>query len=388
MSERGLRDRRFWVSSGVIFVDETLYTAILPLLPVFASLHGLSTATVGVLVAGYPMLFFLAALPTGLLVDRVGIRPVLLAGTALLIVSTLLFAFAESAAVLLAARCVQGFASGITSIAGMVAIARTGSRGRRGSVIGAASAVTGLSTFAGPILGGYIAPFFGVRVAFVIPAVLGGLVMVMLLLQRWEAPAIVRKPALFSPSQLRDPLLVAGLMCISVDAFAAGAAATLVPLRLSGQGLSTEGIGTVMLVGAAIGLVGVLGVGRLVDRAGPLVAGGLWLAGVLLVIGGLSGSDDLLLMMTLFALLIPLLRVGGTLAYVFSALSRSTDEAMGANFGAMMSAWALGATVGPLVAGLGTELVGYLATMLVLLAIAAGLGAVMVAAIRLGQSNA
>jgi MFS family permease len=64
-----------------------------------------------------------ASLPGGLLADLVGGRRLLLAGSALLAVSSLGFAFAETEWHLWVARAAQGLTSGLTSRAGMAVIA-------------------------------------------------------------------------------------------------------------------------------------------------------------------------------------------------------------------------------------------------------------------------
>lgn len=387
MSERSVYDRRFWACSGVIFLDETLYVALIPLLPLFAGLFALSSTAIGLLIAGYPLLFLLSALPTGLTVDRVGVRIMLLVGTSLLIATSLMFAAAENAAMVFAARCVQGLASGMTTISGMAAVTKLGPSKSRGTLIGATSALAGLSTFAGPILGGYIAPLTGIRLAFLLPAMFGILVLALVYCDNWEKPSAITVTPFAIGRWLRDPLLIAGLICIFIDAFVSGAVATLVPLNLASQGLSTAGISTVLLCGAALGLAAALALGRLVDRREPVWISAGWTSLVLVLVIGLCVLPSLAPTVVLYALLIPMLRAGGTLAYAITSLSHSSRGSIGTNLGLMMSVWAFGATSGPVSAGVVADLAGFGVTMGVLSAIVLALGGILITVLLRGAGQ-
>lgn len=374
--------RRFWLSSGSIFLDETVYTALVPLLPLVALQFGLSTIGVGFTVAAYPLLFLVAALPTGLYADRVGVRRVLLIGSALLVVATLGFAFAETAWQLWAARAVQGLASGMTSVAGMAAIAGGAAAGRRGTMIGFAGALTGLSTFAGPALGGFGVPALGLEAAFLIPAALGVIVLVGLALPGWLEPGSrspTRPTTRDTPRLLRNPFVRASMACILADALVGGAAATIVPLRLAADGYSTSQLGALLIAGAALGLLVTLSSGRMADTRGVGTVASGWALAMLAVAVGLAVSPLAWLTAALYVALLPLLRAGGTIGFALGARGAPLGGGLGLNYGLMLSAWALGAVVGPLVAGAVADVAGSRTGLLVAALAAAALTPVVVA---------
>lgn len=68
----------------------------IPVLPLLASGIGATTAQVGLINAGFMLSAGLLAVPSGLLSDRVGIRPVLLVGLALMSCASLLIPFTGS----------------------------------------------------------------------------------------------------------------------------------------------------------------------------------------------------------------------------------------------------------------------------------------------------
>src|SRR5688572_18909225 len=94
--------------SIVVLVDTSFYAAITPLLPELTDEYGLSKTGAGILAAAYPIGTFVGGLPGGFMAARVGVRPTVFAGLALMVLASVVFAFASSIVVLDAARFVQG----------------------------------------------------------------------------------------------------------------------------------------------------------------------------------------------------------------------------------------------------------------------------------------
>ena len=80
----------------MILVDTMFYAAIVPLLPEYATTSGSRSPAPGILSASYAAGTLLAALPSGWLAAKIGFGQTMLAGLALLSVSSLVFAFADS----------------------------------------------------------------------------------------------------------------------------------------------------------------------------------------------------------------------------------------------------------------------------------------------------
>src|SRR5215469_18114086 len=78
-----------------IWLDALLYGLVVPFLPERALTQGATPFTVGALFATYGLGVVVATFPVGVLTDRIGARRTLLGGLVVLLLATLLFAFAE-----------------------------------------------------------------------------------------------------------------------------------------------------------------------------------------------------------------------------------------------------------------------------------------------------
>jgi MFS family permease len=342
--------RAFWVASSVIVLDEVLFAAIAPLLPVYVHRFHLSASQAGLLMAAYPALLLVSGLPGGMLVQRVGERRVLIAGTAALALLTLAYAGASTLWELWAVRAAQGALAGVTLTAGMALIANSASAGRRGQTIGIAFLVQGAGSLGGPAFGGLLAPAFGERAAFMLLAGCALAVFAVTIAVPFESP---RSPATARARQLalqlvRSGAIRAGATLMLTVGLVSGAAITLAPLTLHALGLSTGAIGVVFIIGAAAGVATAPLAGRLADQGDARRIGGVL---VLLASAGvalLAVPGPALLAGAAFVSVKALMYLVGTLGYT-SASAHGTS--FGPGFGLGLSAWAAGAIVGPITAG-------------------------------------
>jgi MFS family permease len=115
-----------------------------PLYRQYQETFGLTPAMLTVIFAAYVLSLLMALLMTGSLSDYVGRRPVILTALAMNMVAMIMFATADSAAALIAARAVQGFATGIATPALGAAILDTDKS--RGPVLNSVTAFAGLTS--------------------------------------------------------------------------------------------------------------------------------------------------------------------------------------------------------------------------------------------------
>jgi DHA1 family tetracycline resistance protein-like MFS transporter len=161
-----------------IFIDLVGFGIVLPVLPLYAERYNASEAVIGLMIASYSAMQFIAAPLLGRLSDRVGRRPVLLVsliGTSLgfllmgfahvMPVGLALFGLAPTLVWLFIARIIDGISGGNISTA-QAYIADVTPPDQRSKGMGLIGAAFGLGFIFGPAIGGLMshvsaeAPFF------------------------------------------------------------------------------------------------------------------------------------------------------------------------------------------------------------------------------------
>jgi MFS family permease len=255
--------------SSTIFVDTIFFAALTPLLPSYADDLNLSKAGVGILAASYPAGALLGGIPGGFAAARYGVKPTVIAGLLLMVVTTTAFAFADNIVLLDLARFAQGFASSLTWTASLAWLVSQAPPRQRGLLIGTAMSAAIVGALFGPVLGG-IASVVGIEVAFAAVAVLG------LVLAVWAALMPTVRPEKPQPLSMlwaaaKNRAVLGSVWFVTLPALLFSTMNVLVSLRLDVLGMSAVGISAVFLISAAVEAVLNPAAGRISDQRGRLL---------------------------------------------------------------------------------------------------------------------
>jgi MFS family permease len=162
------------------FVLSLGYSIATPAIPVFAKSFDTGFAVASLVIVVHALGALIATVPTGFLLDRLGRRPVLLAGPLLMAASSCLTAVAHSFPELLVYRLIGGGAIEMWRQARLAIIADVSKRGNRGRQISGMVGTESAGRLMGPAVGGVLAawsiraPFFvhgALALTAVIPSV-------------------------------------------------------------------------------------------------------------------------------------------------------------------------------------------------------------------------
>ncbi|MCW3027645.1 MAG: Arabinose efflux permease [Solirubrobacterales bacterium] len=344
------RMRRLLLLAGVlVFVDTMLYAALTPLLPRFAHDFELSKAGAGTLVAAYAAGALIGGLPGGFAAVRLGPRRAVLVGLALMGLSSVGFALAESFSVLFAARLFQGMGSAFTWAGAFAWLLAAAPRERRGELIGAAMGAAVAGALFGPVVGA-AAALLGRAAIF---SALGGLAAVLALWTvRIASPPPERPSAGRFARAFGNRRFLGGLALMSLASVLEGYLYVLAPLHLSAAGWGATAIGAVWLLSAGIEAAGSPLIGRLSDRRGALLPVRVALGIGVVVSLVLSFAGRPLVYAPL--LLIASVSYGALFTPAMALIADGADRVglmQGLAFGLMNAAWAVGAVIGPSAGG-------------------------------------
>lgn len=345
---------------------------VVPAVPLFALEFGVGSAAAGAVVSAFALMRLVSGLAGGRLVDRVGERSALLAGLAVVAVSSLLAGLAVSYPQLLVLRGVGGVGSAVFTIAATSLLLRVATAAQRGQTQSIYRGGFLLGGIVGPAFGGAVlgvslrAPFFLYAGTLVLAAIVAATMLPQppqrtatpqVLLGSAEDGAVPRVEVAEPPrtplsTTLRNPAYQAALAGNFAAGFSLfGVRSTVVPLLVVQQlDLAPGWIGAAFAVGALVQAALLLPAGKAIDQIGrrpTLVAGGLITAASLAGLGLATGPVSLLLAMTVLA-------VGAALLGV--APAAIVGDVVEGRSGTAVAVWQmasdLGAVIGPLVAGI------------------------------------
>jgi MFS family permease len=191
-----LRDRSLSAACQAGLVNNLNDGMAWGLLPLYYAAAGLSVAEIGVLAAAYPAVWAVGQIATGALSDRVGRKPLIVAGMLLQALAILVFAAGSSFGVWLAAAALLGVGTAMVYLTLIAAIADVAEPAWRGSAVGVYRMWRDLGFAVGAIVAGIIADRAGITAAIeAIAVVTAGSGLVVLVRMRETHPRLDRASA-------------------------------------------------------------------------------------------------------------------------------------------------------------------------------------------------
>ena len=144
-------------------------SSILPLLPSYLRQHGSTPGLIGLVMASYFAASVMTQFPAGRVSDRIGRRPVLVAGLVLFALGSIGFALTSGAGFAIVSRALQGVGAGAVTVASAATIGSVVAVSERGGSFGALYGSQMAALAVGPLVGSLIGAT-SMRLLFVIGA--------------------------------------------------------------------------------------------------------------------------------------------------------------------------------------------------------------------------
>jgi MFS family permease len=334
-----------------------------------------SLLTLGALLALYDGAEVLLKPVFGTIADRIGARPVLVAGLVGFALASTVYVIADSPGWLWAARLGQGAAASAFSPAASALVARMNPAAKHGRVFGSYGFYKSIGYALGPLLGGVLVWLGGFRLLFAVMTVLGLAVAAWALLAVPVVPPLprMRQTVLDLARRVTDPVFLRPTAALAGATAALSVGVGFLPVTGATAGLGTIATGAAVSVLAATAALVQPRAGRALD-AGRLNARTGISIGLVLAAAGLACATLPGLVGVLLAALLIGVGTGLITPLGFAALAASTPEArLGQTMGTAELGRELGDAGGPLlVAGIATAAAltyGYAALAILLAAV-------------------
>lgn len=228
-----------WINRFSFFLAHHLTR---PLLPLYLVSFGASSTVIGAVIAVFTITSTIMRVPVGLLIDRMGRKPFLLAGIGFFTAGNFGYLWAQSILLMVPCRILHGVGwSGCTTAIATLA-ADIAPKKRRGELIGYAGMASSLAGSLGPVAGfslyhayGFPGAFWGAAALLILSLLLATLVpepkkiLSHARLDHWTDALVVR-----------ETLMPA--ICASLLSFGQGGTLTFLPLQALKLGLKNPGL--------------------------------------------------------------------------------------------------------------------------------------------------
>jgi MFS family permease len=228
-----------WINRFSFFLAHHLTR---PVLPLYLLAFGASSTVIGAVIAVFTITATLMRIPVGLLIDRIGRKPFLLAGVALFMLGNFGYLWAPTILLMIPFRMLHGIGwSGCTTAIATLA-ADIAPPNRRGELIGYAAMASSLGGAIGPVAGfallqhyNYAGVFLGSGALLILSLFLGALIA-----EPRRAPAVTEKSRRWMDLLVVPETLVPAIT-VAFLSFGHGGILTFLPIHALKLGLENPG---------------------------------------------------------------------------------------------------------------------------------------------------
>ncbi|MFM8593986.1 MAG: MFS transporter [Chloroflexota bacterium] len=248
-------------------------------LPLYAQSFGVGYKAISVAVGAAAIGTLVMDVPAGALLGRIGLRPAMIGGSALVAVSTLALAFTKDFNLVVVMRVLAGIGTAMWGLSRHAYIAEAIPVGQRGKALSTFGGINRIGLFVGPVLGGVIADLLGLRWSFVAGAILAGFALAISItmlrpVPRVPGPAHRERWSLVKQAMRRNwQDLSAAFVALTMAQMIRAGRYLLIPLYGADTlHLNAADIGLIMTIGALTDVAMFVPAGIVMDRFGRKVA--------------------------------------------------------------------------------------------------------------------
>jgi MFS family permease len=243
-----------WLILIVLILHFTRHGIIYPFVPLLAGSMGAGPSAIGFTVGAFSLIAVFLSVPLGGLVDRFGVKWLLLFGVGCNIINALILIQADTVSKLIIAQMIAGVAFLLLVVASQAYFSRLSDPSQREKGFGWLGFGASAGQSVGPILGGFLVDRFDYRAAFWVVLVLSimGLALVRLKRTRESNPTKLSYNLLQDTRQAKalamDPSVLMVLVFTFAIIFAVNLRSSFLPVFLRAEGLTEASVGLLISV--------------------------------------------------------------------------------------------------------------------------------------------